>query len=82
MLKNFEQFEFDEEETAPLEGVDIKDGVEKMLIIIFRRIGIDNPENIENIVQYCYEDIMEVAGNDWHDGDVSIAFRRWIEEQG
>ena len=81
MLKKFEQFEFDEEETAPLLGVDMKDEVERMLIDIFRKIGIDVPENFENIVQYCYEDVMEVAGDDWHDGDVSIAFRRWIEEQ-
>ena len=45
-------------------------------------LGMDIPNNYEKIVQYCYEDVCETADpNEWSDGDVAIAFRRWIEEQ-
>lgn len=57
-----------------------KDEIERILINMWSSIGIDIPSNYEDIVQYCYEDVMECADLDnWHSGDVSIAFRRWIE---
>lgn len=57
-----------------------KDEVERMLIVIYSKIGIDVPSNHEDITQYCFEDVCETADPDnWHDGDVAIAFRRWIE---
>ncbi len=63
-------------------GTEMKDEVEKMLITFWSRIGIDIPNNFEDIVQFCYEDVLETADPiNWHDGDVAIAFRRWIEAQ-
>ena len=45
-------------------------------------LGMDTPENYEDIVQDCYEDVCETADPiNWHSGDVAIAFRRWIEAQ-
>ena len=58
-----------------------KDEVERMLIDIYTKIGIDIPSNHEDITQFCFEDVCETADPDnWHDGDVAIAFRRWIEQ--
>ena len=60
----------------------MKDDIEKELINFFAKNGMDLPENWEDIVQYCYEDILETADPDnWHSGDVMIAFRRWIESK-
>lgn len=57
-----------------------KDEIEKMLINIWSSIGMDIPNNFEEIVQFCYEDVCDTADNEnWHSGDVVIAFRRWIE---
>jgi hypothetical protein len=43
---------------------------------------MDIPSNYEDIVQYCYEDVCETADpENWHSGDVAIAFRRWVEDQ-
>ena len=61
-------------------SVEKKDLIEKMLIDMFSQIGIDIPSNYEDIVQYVYEDVCETADPiNWHSGDVSIGFRRWIE---
>jgi hypothetical protein len=61
---------------------DKKDEVETILIRKWTSIGIDLPENYEDIVQFCYEDVCETADErNWSDGDVAIAFRRWIEAQ-
>jgi hypothetical protein len=57
-----------------------KDKIEKMLIDIWTSIGMDIPNNFEDIVQFCYEDVCDTAdAENWHRGDVVIAFRRWIE---
>ena len=62
--------------------VEKKDTIERMLIDIYSSIGIDIPSNYEDIVQFCYEDVCETADeNNWHSGDVAIAFRRWIESK-
>jgi hypothetical protein len=59
-----------------------KDAIEKMLINLWTKIGIDIPSNFEDIVQFCFEDVNDTADEtNWHDGDVAIAFRRWIEDQ-
>lgn len=59
-----------------------KDMVEYYLIQLFSAMGMDIPENYEDIVQDCYEDVMACADPEkWHSGDVTIAFRRWIEKQ-
>ncbi len=63
-------------------SVEKKDQIEKMLITMWAALGMDIPSNFEDIVQYCYEDICETADlENWSDGDVVIAFRRWIEDQ-
>jgi hypothetical protein len=60
--------------------VEKKDEIERILIDMWASIGMDIPDNYEDIVQYCYEDVCETADEyNWHSGDVSIAFRRWIE---
>jgi hypothetical protein len=57
-----------------------KDAIETMLVDIWTSIGMDIPNNFENIVQFCYEDVCDTAdAENWHNGDVVIAFRRWIE---
>jgi hypothetical protein len=59
-----------------------KDEVESILIMMWKTIGMDIPENFEDIVQDCYEDVCDTADSvNWNSGDVSIAFRRWIEKQ-
>jgi superfamily II helicase len=65
------------------ENIKKKDNIEKTLIMLYARIGIDIPNNHEDITQYVFEDVCETADpDDWHSGDVSIGFRRWIEAQG
>jgi hypothetical protein len=59
-----------------------KDEIERILIDKWKQIGMDIPANYEDIVQDCYEDVHDTADPvDWNDGDVAIAFRRWIEKQ-
>tara|TARA_R110000822_G_scaffold301415_1_gene425238 strand:+ start:578 stop:805 length:228 start_codon:yes stop_codon:yes gene_type:complete len=60
--------------------VEKKDEIEKNFINLITKIGIDIPSNFEEIVQFIYEDVCETADEEnWHDGDVAIGFRRWIE---
>jgi len=62
--------------------VEKKDNIESILINKWALIGMDVPSNFEDIVQFCYEDVCETADpENWSFGDVSIAFRRWIEKQ-
>ena len=59
-----------------------KDEVELMFINLITKIGIDIPDNFDKIVQFIFEDVNETADkNNWHDGDVAIGFRRWIESK-
>lgn len=70
-------------EVIPNESFVMRDDVERMVIDIFTRIGCDVPDNLEVIVQFIYEDILETADkNNWHSGDVAIGFRRWVESVG
>lgn len=64
------------------DNTSMKDEIEKILIDKWAQIGMDVPSNFEDIVQDCFEDVLETADPvNWSDGDVSIAFRRWIEKQ-
>ena len=57
-----------------------KKEITSLLIDIFDRINIDTPSNFEEILEFVYEDVCETADKEnWHDGDVAIGFRRWIE---
>lgn len=42
--------------------------------------GCDIPRNADEIVTFIVEDVMETADpEEWHSGDIGIAFRRWME---
>ena len=57
-----------------------KEEITVMLIDIFDRINIDTPSNFNDILEYVVNDVDETADEEnWHDGDVAIGFRRWIE---
>ena len=59
-----------------------KEEITSMLIDIFDRINIDTPNNFDEILEFVYNDVCETADPvNWHDGDVAIAFRRWIEHE-
>jgi len=59
-----------------------KEQITSLLIDIFDRINIDTPSNFEEILEFVYDDVCETADpENWSDGDVAIAFRRWIEKQ-
>lgn len=59
-----------------------KKEITSLVIDIFDRIGIDTPSNFDEIVEFIYDDVNETADPiNWHDGDVAIAFRRWIESE-
>ena len=63
-------------------SVQKKDAIESILIEMWASIGMCIPDNFEDIVQDCYEDVCSCADpENWHSGDVAIAFRRWLEEQ-
>lgn len=60
--------------------------VETHLYNIYKAIGIDRPENHEDILDFVTNDVIETAvietadPENWHSGDVAIAFRRWVEQ--
>jgi hypothetical protein len=57
-----------------------KQEITEMLIDIFDRINIDTPSNFDDILDFVVEDVDAAADEEnWHDGDVAISFRRWIE---
>jgi hypothetical protein len=59
-----------------------KDEIERRFINLITRIGMDIPDNYEDIIQYIYEDVCETADeNYWNDSDIAIGFRRWIESK-
>jgi len=62
--------------------MDKKQEITSMLIDIFDRININTPDNFDDINEFVYKDVCETADEEnWHDGDVAIAFRRWIESK-
>lgn len=61
--------------------IDKRKEIASMLIDIFNRINIDTPSNFDEILEFVYSDVEETADKEnWHDGDVAIGFRRWIEK--
>lgn len=60
----------------------MKDDIESIFINLIARMGMDIPENYEDIVQDIYEDVLETADPiNWGVSDVVIGFRRWIESK-
>jgi len=58
-----------------------KDEIERRFINLLTKIGMNIPDNFEDIVQYIYEDVCETADENWNDSDIVIGFRRWIESK-
>lgn len=57
-----------------------KEEIAALLIDDFDRINMDTPNNFDEILEFVYEDVCETADEvEWHSGDVTIGFRRWIE---
>jgi hypothetical protein len=47
---------------------------------IYPAIGIDKPSNHDDIVEFIVIDVEVTADPvNWHSGDISIGFRRFIE---
>ena len=43
--------------------------------------GCDIPGNADDIISFMVNDVLETADpEEWHSGDVGIAFRRWMEK--
>jgi len=60
----------------------LKDDVEWQLISLWSKIGMDTPNNYEDIVQYCFEDILDTASPlEVNSENVAVAFRRWVESK-
>jgi hypothetical protein len=60
----------------------MKADIEVMIFDIYHHIGIDKPENHEEIVNFVTDDVIETADpENWHSGDVAIGFRRWMESK-
>ena len=63
-------------------GVHHKDEIVRIFINDITKMGMDIPENHEEIVQFIYEDIMSCGDTiKWNDSDVIIGFRRFIESR-
>lgn len=58
-----------------------KKDIEKEVFKLITNIGMDIPSNVDDIVEFICEDVSESADDNWHDGDIVIAFRRWIESK-
>lgn len=59
-----------------------KHNIGRILLNIWSEIGMNIPENNEEIVQYVFEDVKETSDfPNYSDGDVMIGLRRWIESK-
>jgi hypothetical protein len=59
-----------------------KEEICSLLIDNFDRMNMDVPNNIDDILEFVYEDVCETADQEnWNDADVVIGFRRWIESR-
>ena len=62
--------------------MDKKQEISRMLIDDFDRMAMDTPDNFDDILEFVVEDVEASADKEnWHSGDVTIAFRRWIESK-
>jgi hypothetical protein len=56
--------------------------IEHALTQLLRTIGIENPENLDDIVAFVGEDVSYSADPDnWQTSDVAKGFKRWLESQ-
>jgi hypothetical protein len=51
------------------------------LMSIINAIGMDKPENYDEMLEFVCEDIKETADKEFSHGDVVIAFRRFLEKK-
>jgi len=60
-----------------------KKDIEIAMLELFKSMGMDKPNNLDEILDYVLGDVNETADPiNWGNGDVTIAFRRWIESKG
>lgn len=56
--------------------------VDHILFTLITIMGMDKPDNYDEILEFVMHDIMETTTpNSYSDADVTIAFRRWIENK-
>lgn len=58
--------------------------IEKMASNLLQSVcsiaGCDLPDNKDDIITFIVEDVEATADpENWHSGDIGIAFRRWME---
>jgi len=71
-----------DEDLEDLEDVKYVDEIERILLTMFQVLGMDKPSNYEQIANFVFEDVKETSDYpNFNDSDVTIAFRRWMEEQ-
>ena len=62
-----------------------KEFIEHHLRTMWLKLNLDNPRNWESLVSFVIDDVESASGyminNDFHSGDVEIAFRRFIESK-
>ena len=58
-----------------------KKDVEYVLYEIYSNIGIDKPDNHEEILDFIANDVKECADENFNDSDVAIGFRRFLESK-
>jgi hypothetical protein len=62
------------------DGFNFHHTIELQLLQIFERIPMDRPENMNEIIEFVADDVMETADpRNWNSADVAIGLRRFIE---
>lgn len=77
--RDFDKFEWIIEEPNYMRN--LRKEIETQLLgDIYPAIGIDKPSNHDDIVEFIVNDVEVTADPvEWHSGDISIGFRRFIE---
>lgn len=44
--------------------------------------GCNLPDNKDNIIDYIVQNVKEIDPINWHSGNISTAFRKWMEHNG
>lgn len=59
-----------------------KADIEIAMLELFEKMGMNKPDNLDEIIDFVLEDVNETADPiNWSNADVTIAFRRWIESK-
>lgn len=59
----------------------LKKQVESFIALMCVSVSIDTPRNFDKIVEYICDDVKDSTSmSEWNDGDIAIAFRRYLEK--